>query len=266
MFQISGDFGVLIDENAVNVGLVHTHEIVLPTNTNEIDKLFFHTDFYFGEQNGGGIVIDIPMPDHIKYPIVGISFKYGVGYAQLSFRKDNKRITRVFISIHKQAFLEHYPNYAYASNMTAAGFMLEVFKKEPFKVLFFDISPPMRQSGLGLEIFNSKGEIVYDSDLPTVNFPPDIYRNADNYRSFVICQSFVPLYAIFNHYHPPITFILEKLHAPLLWLATKTHGHGEMSRVLTKMNPGYIDGNPNALRIVSDFEYAMQGRVLLCSY
>lgn len=266
MFQVSGDFGVLIDENAVNVGLVHTHEIILPTDRNEINKLFFNIQFYFGVENGDGIVIDIPTPDHVKYPIVGISFKYGVGYAQLSFRKDNKRITRVFISVHKQAFLEHYPNYAYASNMTAMAFMLEVFKKEPFKVLFFDINPPMRQSGLGLEIFNGKGEVVYDSDLPTVNFPPDIYRNADNYRSFVICQSFVPLYALLNYHYPPIGYILEKSHSPLLWLATRTHGLGEMSKVLTKMNPRYVNGNDNALRIISEFEYAIQGRVLLCSY
>lgn len=264
MFQVNGDFGMLIDENAVNVGLVHKQNITPPSRDDS--SAFFHTAFYLGEDCNGGIVVDIPIPEHVKYPIVGISFKYGVGYAQLSYRKNQQRFARAFLCVHKAVFLEHYPKYAYASNMNHIDFMFEVFKKEPFEILFFDINPPVRQSGLGLEIFNSKGEIVYDSDLPTVNFPPDIFVNADNYRSFVICQSFIPLSILLNYHYPPIRYILDKSHSPLLWMATKTHSAGEMSAVLARINPRYKNDNWNVSRTISYYEDVVHGRFLLCSY
>ncbi|UYZ80385.1 tape measure protein [Moraxella bovis] len=157
-------------------------------------------------------------------------------------------------------------SYTYAKSMNHISFMLEVMKKESFKALFFDINPPIRQSGVGLEIFNNKGEVIYDSDLPTINFPQNIFTSADDYRSFVICQSFTPLRALFDYYYPPIRFILEKDHSPLLWMATKTHGHGEMLAVLTRVYPNHTNDNPHIARIISYFEDAMYGRFLLCSY
>ncbi|OOR89846.1 hypothetical protein B0182_06755 [Moraxella bovis] len=264
MFQVVSDFGVLIDENAVNVGLVHEHAISPPDKAN--DDAFFHTGFYLGSDTDGGVVIDIPIPEYIKYPLVGISFKYGVGYAQISYRKNGQRFARVFLCVHRATFIKHYPQYAYAKSMNHISFMFEVMKKEPFKALFFDINPPIRQSGLGLEIFNSKGEVVYDSDLPTVNFPMDIHTNADSYRSFVICQSFIPLRLLFEYYYPPIRMILDRSHSPLLWMATKTHGHGEMLSVLIRANPKYNIENPIVHRLVSDFQNSMYRRFLLCSY
>ncbi len=264
MFQIVSDFGVLIDENSVNVGLVHEHAISPPDKANY--DAFFHTGFYLGSDTDGGVVIDIPIPEYIKYPLVGISFKYGVGYAQISYRKNGQRFARVFLCVHRTTFIKHYPQYTYAKSMNHISFMLEVMKKEPFKALFFDINPPIRQSGLGLEIFNGKGEIIYDSDLPTINFPQNIFASADDYRSFVICQSFTPLRALFDYYYPPIRFILEKDHSPLLWMATKTHRHGEMLAVLTRVYPSHTNDNPHIARIISYFEDAMYGRFLLCSY
>lgn len=266
MFQIIGDYGVMIDEHAVNVGLVHTYDMMLPSDRNKVQNLLFDCGFYIGDDAQRGVVVDVVIPHYIKHPIIGISFKYGVGYAQLSFKKQGIRTARVFIVIHKRAFLEHYPTYSYASSMNGTDFMLEVLKKEPFKLLFFDINPPIKNSGLGLEIFNIKGEMVYDSDLPTVCFPPDIHRNADNYRSFVICQSFMPLYVIFNYDYPPLSIILDKNHAPLLFMGSRNHGFGEMSEIARNMNANYVNGNINALRIVDGLRATMRDMAMMASY
>lgn len=241
MFEVRGKMGVIIDENAFNVALVHSQNLELPKDINNRD-FRFDTMSYMGDDADGGVVLDIDIPEHIKHPLVGISFKYGVGYAQLSFRKNNKRIARVFIAIHRREFLKHYPQYAHNSSYDAL--LIDVFKKEPFKILFFDVNPPIRKTGIGLEIFNSKGEIIYDSDMPTLAFPIDIYKNADSYRSIIICQSFYPVGLVLdnNLYYPPIRMILDKRHFPILFMGSRTHGVSEMLHLLQRIDKKYMNG------------------------
>ena len=75
MFEIQGKYGIIIDENAFNVGLVHEQTLDVPKNIN--DNAFGTRD-YLRDNSDIGFVWDIPIPNHVKYPIVGISFKYGV--------------------------------------------------------------------------------------------------------------------------------------------------------------------------------------------
>lgn len=244
MFEIRGKYGIIIDDNAFNVGLVHEQTLDVPKNIN--DNAFGTRD-YLRDNSEFGFVWDIPIPNHIKHPIVGISFKYGVGYAQLSFKKDNKRIARVFIAIHKKEFLKHYPKYAY--NKSHQDLLIDVCTKEPFKILFFDINPPIRQTGLGLEIFNKNGELIYDSDLPTLSFPDDLYNNADNYRTIIICKIFFPFsyFANSGSAHAPISVVLDKHHSPLLFMGTKTQWASEAIHLLDKIDTNYTRHLPEFL-------------------
>ena len=160
-------------------------------------------------------------------------------YAQLSFKQDNKRIARVFIAIHKKEFLKHYPQYSH--NKSHRDLLIDVCTKEPFKILFFDINPPVRQSGLGLEIFNKNGELIYDSDLPTLSFPDDLYNNADNYRTIIICKIFFPFsyFANSGSAHAPISVVLDKHHSPLLFMGTRTQWASEAIHLLDKIDTNY---------------------------
>lgn len=244
MFEIQGKYGFIIDENVFNVGLVHTHILKPPDRTSRLDDFTFQSEISFGSDNRFGFVWDIPIPDFVKYPIVGISFKYGVGYAQLSFKQGNKRIARVFIAIHKELFLKYYPQYN--RNKTNADLLFDVCTKEPFKVLFFDTNPLIRQTGLGLEIFNKDGELIYDSDLPTLTFPKDMFENADNYRTIIICKIFFPFgyYADMGNPDIPVFMLQDKKRNPSLFMFDKKGGLGEAIRVLDGIDKKYISHLP----------------------
>ena len=237
MFEIQGKYGIIIDERAFNVALVHSQTLDVPKNIN--DNAFGTRD-YLRDNSDFGFVWDIPIPNHVKYPIVGISFKYGVGYAQLSLKKDNKRTARVFIAIHKKEFLKHYPQYSH--NKSHQDLLIDVCTKEPFKILFFDINPPVRHSGLGLEIFNKNGELIYDSDLPTLSFPHDLYNNADNYRTIIICKIFFPFsyFATTGSAQAPIRVALARKHSPLLFMGTRTQWASEAVHLLNKIDKNYL--------------------------
>lgn len=247
MFQIEGDYGVIIGEDAVNVGLVHAHTITLPSAINS--DMTFDCGFYLGKNADRGIVMDIAVPEYINYPMVGVSFKYGVAYAQLTFKHKGKRVARIYLAVHKQAFIDNYPQYQYASHLKEFDFMREVIQQEQFKVLFFDINPSVKQTGLGLEIYNSDGKMVYDSDLPTLNNPTDLLLNTDKYRTIFIAQSFYPIEVMHQGGYPPIKTLIYNKFAPILFMGHRQNVmFGEATKVLKSINPNYVSS-------VSSLEY-----------
>ncbi len=267
MLEINNQFGVVIDENAVNVGLVHKEHI----DPAKYTPVYFGTEQYVGSDAATGIFIDIPIASHITKVIVGVEFRYGIGYSQITMKKGGRSTVRVYLALHKSIFLARYPKYAHLSKKSSSEILIEVLKQENISVLFFSAEPPIRNTGLGLEVFDRNGRLLFDSDLPTITFPLDLPSNADNYRSFIMIWGFCPLNLMTYTDYPPISMVVNDKGTPLLYMGGVLNGKlalGEMSAVIRRLtNSRDIATADNRwLRLVDSLQSEVNMRFILASY
>lgn len=268
MLHIHNQFGVVIDDNALNVALVHKQQIDL----DKYPPMYFDVREYLGDDVGAGFYVDVPIDERIGQAIVGVEFRYGIGYSQITLKKQNKRTARIYLCLHKRVFLYSYPKYAYLANKPAHEILKAVLKQEAIHVLLFCVNPPVKDTGLGLEVFDKNGQAIFDSDLPTMTFPPNLSIQADNYRSFIVVLGFCPLFMLARSDYPPIHMAVNHRGLVLFYMGGQTNTKiilGEMSSTLYRLGGrdylGQAHDSPY-VRLATDLSINANRRFILGAY
>ncbi len=243
MLSVEGDYGTIIDDYAANIALMHKKRLAPPSRQewgDITDGVVFNTAPYLGQGSEFGFVFDFETLD-TKAPIIGVTFYYGICYAQVSYRYQNTHRVRVYIAAHKGQVLKHYPELNHLSSKSNLAFLEAFMQAKPFDVLFFGKPQIRAGENAGLLMYNQNGELIYSSSSPIMQFPPDLPANADKYRAFVVCKSFFPLQAYLDSSAQPIAYYIHRKSAtPLLFIGTKEHGGGEAATILSRINPKYM--------------------------
>ena len=127
------------------------------------------------------------MPDFVKYPIVGVTVKQGVGVATFSYTKGGKRKVRVWLG---------FINYQHNGQMINASNVERMLPQLNMHAYIYDINPQHKKTNVGLEIYDENGNVLFDSDFNPMKI--GIKGNVDDGNHVLFCQTFCLWYWIEN--------------------------------------------------------------------
>ncbi|STZ55610.1 Uncharacterised protein [Moraxella lacunata] len=156
VFEFFGKHGVTISPDLLNI--VCTHKIKLSEKHLTAPQPQ-HKSAY--SANALMTVFDFALPS-VQTPIIGLTLYEGIGYAQLSYlSSDGQKRARVWITINpsllSKALNIKEPKY---SN----DFIDIICQRLNITAYIYDSNPLPSKVNWGLEVYNERGELVFDSE------------------------------------------------------------------------------------------------------
>lgn len=177
MLEFFNQKGVAIDGRHLNVCLVD--KIVL--NKQLLSNVPIAKSIY----NGIMVIFDFELPKNYNTPIIGLSLYENIGYAQMSYISPSRqKRVRIWVLLCENL-------------IKLKGYSLGVYENDIYQLLFerlkltvyiYDTNPPPSVNNYGLEVYNDKGELVFDSDYPPMKI--GIKDNIDNGKHILFTNRF----------------------------------------------------------------------------
>lgn len=181
MFEFFTNKGVSIDGQNLNVVCVRQIPLNISVNANPVAmRSFYHArtpvlifDFEFGD---------------IKTPVVGISLYAGIGYAQCSYIKDKQKRVRIWLAFNEDLIRNSFPRFKLPNNeRELINYCTSFFKLTAY---IYDTNPVPSQQNYGLEVYNAKGELVFDSNYRPMKI--GINGDINNGKHIIFINRFLP--------------------------------------------------------------------------
>lgn len=182
MFEFFTNKGTAIDGQNLNV--VCVRQVTLNSTVSANPAVI--GSFY--AQKTPVLVFDVEL-GNVKTPLIGISLYAGIGYAQCSYIKDNQKRARIWLAFNERLIKKTFTNFRLpALEKDIIHYCTTFFKLTAY---IYDTNPVPSSQNYGLEVFNDKGELVFDSNYRPMKI--GIKDNVNNGKHLIFINRFLLL-------------------------------------------------------------------------
>lgn len=176
MFEFFTNKGIAIDGQNLNVVCVRQ----VPLNISVSASPVVMRSFYHAQSPV--LVFDFEL-GNVKTPVIGISLYAGIGYAQCSYIKDGQKRVRIWLTFNETLIKNNFSNFKLIHDeREIVNYCTSFFKLTAY---IYDTNPTPSRQNYGLEVYNDKGELIFDSNYRPMKIGTKGDINNGNHLIFI---------------------------------------------------------------------------------